>query len=422
MAQRLKVLISAYACEPGKGSEPEGGWQWALQMARFHDITVLTRANNRTAIEAGLEKLRGQQPLPQFVYHDLNPAFLKLKRQLRAIKFYYVRWQTTARKVVATLHTTQRFDLLHHVTFAAYRYPTAIWGHRVPCIWGPIGGAESIPAELLPREHLASLMAESVRNFSNALQTSRYSMLTQRARATSLILASTTEMQRILRKLGFPCEVMPTIGLKTQELPYQPHQQSAGPLRLLYVGNVIGLKGIDLAVEALKVSGTDATLTIVGDGNYLGVIKKQVETLGLQARVVFKGRLPREEVLGLYRHYDVFVFPSLHDTGGFALIEAMFNELPVICLDCGGPAVAVSKGCGIKVPLDSREKVVAGLAEAICAYSRDRARLLAEGKQARQTVLTHYDWDKKGVEMNERYLVTVAKKTGDGATVGTDRK
>src|SRR2546423_830893 len=202
MPQRLKVLISAYACEPGKGSEPEVGWQWALQMARFHDVTVLTRDNNRAAIEPELEKFRGQQPVPRFIYHDLHPVFLKLKRRLKLIKGYYVHWQTTARKVVAKLQKAHRFDLLHHVTFAAYRYPTAIWSHGVPSIWGPIGGAESIPGPLLPRDDPASFISESVRNFSNALQTSRYSMLTQRARMTSLILATTVEMQSTLTRLG----------------------------------------------------------------------------------------------------------------------------------------------------------------------------------------------------------------------------
>jgi glycosyltransferase involved in cell wall biosynthesis len=358
-----------------------------------------------------LEKLRGQQPVPQFVYHDLSPAFLKLKQRLNLIKGYYVRWQTTARKVVAKLHKTQRFDLLHHVTFAAYRYPTAIWGHGVPCIWGPIGGAESIPAPLLPRDHTGSFVAESARNFSNTLQTSRYSMLTQRARNSSLILATTIEMQQTLKRLGFPSELMPTIGLKTKELPYQAHRQSDGPLQLLYVGNVIGLKGIDLALAALKLSETDATFTIVGDGNYLGALKRRAESLGLSSRIIFKGRLPREQVLRLYPDYDAFVFPSLHDTGGYAVIEAMFNELPVICLDCGGPAVAVRENCGIKVPLGSRDQVVAGLAEAIRFYSRERKRLLADGKEARAVVLSHYDWDKKGAEMNAYYMAAVARKT-----------
>src|SRR5438552_9256700 len=104
MAQRLKVLISAYACEPNKGSEPEVGWQWALQMARFHDVMVLTRANNRAPIEQALESLRGQQPLPQFVYHDGNGFLLKWKRRLRTIKLYYVLWQKSARELIERLH------------------------------------------------------------------------------------------------------------------------------------------------------------------------------------------------------------------------------------------------------------------------------------------------------------------------------
>jgi glycosyltransferase involved in cell wall biosynthesis len=243
-----------------------------------------------------------------------------------------------------------------------------------------------------------------LRNLSNALQTSRFSMLTHRARMTSMILATTVEMQSTITALGFPCDLMPTIGLKTQELPYQPRRQTEGPLRLLYVGNILALKGIDLALDALKASETDSSCTLVGDGNYLGAIKQRVERLGLQSRVFFKGRLPREQVLRLYPDYDVFVFPSLHDTGGYAVIEAMFNELPVICLDCGGPAVAVRENCGIKVPLDSREKVVAGLADAIRLYSQNRPRVLAQGKEARKTVLKSYDWDKKGLEMNERYI------------------
>jgi glycosyltransferase involved in cell wall biosynthesis len=261
----------------------------------------------------------------------------------------------------------------------------------------------------LPCDHLASFIAESVRNFSNALQTSRYSMLTQRSTMTSLILATTVEMQSALTRLGFPSELMPTIGVKIHELPYQTHRQTDGPLRLLYVGNMLALKGIDLALDALKTSQTDATFTLVGDGNYLGALKQRIEKLGLQSRAFFKGRLPRDEVLRLYPEYDVFVFPSLHDTGGYAVIEAMFNELPVICLDCGGPGAAVRENSGIKVPLGAREKVVAGLSDAIRVYAQNRNRVLAEGKHARNIVLEHYDWDKKGAEMNERYAKVITR-------------
>src|SRR5205085_817684 len=121
MSRRLKVLISAYACEPNKGSEPEIGWQWALQMARFHDVTVLTRANNRPSIEKGLESIRGQQSLPTFVFHDRESFLLKLKRKFGLTKLYYVLWQKSARKLIHQLHKLHQYEVLHHVTFSSFR-------------------------------------------------------------------------------------------------------------------------------------------------------------------------------------------------------------------------------------------------------------------------------------------------------------
>src|SRR5438552_13480276 len=108
-------------------------------------------------------------------------------------------------------------------------------------------------------------------------------------------------------------------------MPLRPPQADAGPLKLLFVGNIITLKGIDLALEALKRSGTNATLTLIGNGNYLTTAREQAQRLGLQQRVIFPGRLPRDEVLKAYADFHVFIFPSLHDTGGYAVIEAMFN-------------------------------------------------------------------------------------------------
>lgn len=401
--------MSAYACEPGKGSEPEVGWQWALQMARFHEVTVLTRANNRSAIEPALEALRGRQPLPTFIYHDCSRLLLNLKRRAKAVQIYYVLWQRSARDLVARLHRQNRYDLMHHVTFAAFRYPAAIWGHGAPCIWGPIGGIMSIPSSLLPWRHPASLRHEAFRRANNLWQGAPFHALRKRARATTLILVSTREMKQTLACLGFDSEVMQTIGLQPTELPFQPHQQREGPLRLLFVGKVITLKGIDLALEALEQSQTSAVLTVIGTGNYLEAAKRQAERLGLCERVRFEGRLPREEVLKVYPHHAVFLIPSLHDTGSYAVIEAMFNELPVICLDCGGPAVLVQAGCGIKLPLGGRAKVIADLAGAIRYYDRNRAAIPEHGKAAREVILREFDWDKKGVQMNDRYLEAVTR-------------
>jgi hypothetical protein len=65
----LRVLVSAYACEPEKGSEPAVGWNMVGQIARFHEVWVITRANNQEPIEKAL----ATKPLPNvhWVYFDL---------------------------------------------------------------------------------------------------------------------------------------------------------------------------------------------------------------------------------------------------------------------------------------------------------------------------------------------------------------
>ena len=403
MSHRKRVLLSAFACEPNKGSEPEIGWQWALQIARFHDVTVLTQSKYRPDIEKALRDSRGRQAEPQFIYFDLPKWMQPFGKGSVGLRIYYVLWQKRARELIRQYHLQNPFDLMHHVSFAGFRYPTVIWGHGVPCVWGPVGGIESTPTPLLPWSHPTSFIAEVFRNLSNAIQAAPYNYLPKRAAASDKVLVPTREMQGALLKLGFKSELIPSIGLRTKELPRSEHRRSEGPLRCLFVGKIIAWKGIDLALEALSASGTNATFTLIGTGNYLASAKRHAAKLGLGNRVVFRGQVTREQVLAAFRDFDVMLFPSIHDTGGFAVIEAMFYGLPVICLDCGGPAVAVRDGCGIRVPVQTRHRVIEELAAAIRFYDQDRQALLTHGNAAHASTLEHFDWDKRGDQINAVY-------------------
>ena len=48
------LLVSAYSCEPLKGSEPAVGWNWVIELAKRNRVHVITRANNQTVIEQHL--------------------------------------------------------------------------------------------------------------------------------------------------------------------------------------------------------------------------------------------------------------------------------------------------------------------------------------------------------------------------------
>ena len=69
----------------------------------------------------------------------------------------------------------------------------------------------------------------------------------------------------------------------------------------------------------------------------------------------FIPRLPQNTLFELYRSHDLFLFPSLHDSGGFVVLEALSLGLPVVCLDLGGPKDIVTANSGIVIKHNDRD-------------------------------------------------------------------
>ena len=411
MAEKLKVLMSAYACEPGRGSEPGVGWNWAMQLQRFHDVCVLTRATNRPSIESALDLLRDKAPVPKFFYHDpAGPISWGKKREPAGVHLHYYLWQKSAWKVVADLQRTHQFHLLHHVSYATFRFPTAVWNHGVPNVWGPVAGIENTPWHLLPWFHPRPLIRESVRNAVNILQSSRFSQLGARARRSTVVVAVSPEMQAAFARLGYDAKLLPTIAVPTPPARVRPPECGNRPLRLLFVGRIVFLKGVELALRGLKESGTSATFTLIGDGPFLPATKKLARRLALENRVRFLGWLPHAEAVKAYGDYDVFYYPSLHDTGACVVLEAMSRGLPIVCLNCGGPGFLVSPGCGIKVELGPKRKIISDLARAIRTYDTNRQLLQEHGAAAHESILNHHTWERRMEQMNIIYQEAVSRR------------
>jgi glycosyltransferase involved in cell wall biosynthesis len=118
-------------------------------------------------------------------------------------------------------------------------------------------------------------------------------------------------------------------------------KRSAHCLRLLYVGRLLEWKGIDIALRAvrqLKRWQLDVRFTIVGDGPARSRLAKLAQKLELSEIVEWAGCIPQRAVGDHYRAADLFLFPSLRDSGGMAVLEALAHGLPVVCTELGGPA------------------------------------------------------------------------------------
>jgi len=408
-ASRLNVLISAYACSPSRGSEPGQGWNVALQMARYHDVWLLTRANNRPAIEAAL----AQQHACSFrcVYYDLPRWARWWKRGGRGIRLYYYLWQLGAWAVARRLNRTIAFDVVHHVTFGRYWAPSFVSLLSAPFVWGPVGGGESTPRAFLQGMGARGRAYEAVRSAAQwVAELDPFLRLT--ARRSCRALATTPETAMQLRRLGCRAvDVLGAVGVTEQdaaELQRQPGVNHDA-LRFLSIGRLLPWKGFHLGLQAFaRAEMSGAEFWIIGDGPDRRRLEALVQQLGVAAQVRFLGVLPRTETLARLGECRALVHPSLHDSGGWVCLEAMLAELPVLCLDHGGPATLVTRDTGFLANAQSPDLAVRDLAAAMAelAHRPDRAR--AMGKAARARMLTEYPWSYKGEQLDAVYRDVVA--------------
>jgi len=407
----LRVIVSAYACEPGKGSEPAVGWIWVHQLARFHEAWVITRANNCGPIESALAK----EPLPNvhWVYYDLPRWARFWKRKQRGAHLYYYLWQIAIFFVARKLHRRIGFDVIHHITLGQYWVPSFLALLPIPFIWGPVGGGESAPRGFWGDFSSRGKVYETVRNLARNLASLNPVMRASASR--SRVAIATTEQTALrLRELGAKhVEVHPQYGMTSREMQYFanfPIRQS-GPFRLISMGRLIHWKGFHLSLRAFakfQASYPDSEYWIVSSGPEGDHLKTLANVLGVERKVVFWGGFSTlQDVYKCLEQCDVLVHPALHEAFGNVCLEAMAAGRAVVCLDLGGPALQVSEETGIKVPARTPEQVVRDLATAFSRLAGDPTLRTRFGHAAQRRVGVDFNWDKKGEWMNRVYSSTV---------------
>ncbi len=418
----LRVLISAYACEPGMGSDPGVGWNWVRQIARFHEVWVMTRANNRGAIENSLE--RASLPNVHWIYLDLPRWARFWKKGERGVRLYYYLWQLRAYFIAKKLHREIGFELVHHVTLVNYWMPSFLALLPVPFVWGPVGGGESAPRafwrSFSPRGKLYEVLRELARNLG---QLDPFVRLTARRAAFTLVTTHDTENR--VRHIG--CRrvaVFSEAGLSTEEIEHlgmTPTRQF-GTFRFLSMGRLLHWKGFELGLRAFarfQSRFPETQYWIIGDGPEKKRLEDLTKELGVANSVTFWGTLPRSEALERLARSDVLLHPSLHDSGGWVCLEAMASRRPVICLDLGGPALQVTNDTGIKVPAVSPDQVVSDMVEAMESLALDALRRGRLSQGGRQRVDNCFAWNKKGEWIARLYEEVFAASQDAGGALNS---
>ena len=341
-----RILLSAYACEPGRGSEPGVGWLWATELSRIgHDVTVITRSTNRAAIESA----RPHAAL-QFLYYDLPDSVQRVRRLPFGSAPYYVAWQWGAARHVQHIFPATPFDLVHHVTYVSARYPSFMGSLGIPFWFGPVSGGEAIPAPLRPGLSAGQRCREWLRDVSNFC-VKLDPFMRKTFRHAQKILVTRDTLPLLPSRCRKKSTVQLAVGLHESELSPRTGglKPDVTPPQLLYAGRLLEWKGVDLALIAvarIKERFPAIRFTVLGQGPARARLQELATSLGLQSNVRWLGWQPQERLRQHYLSSDLLLFPSLRDSGGMVVLEALAHGLPVVCTDLGGPGSIVDSTCG----------------------------------------------------------------------------
>jgi glycosyltransferase involved in cell wall biosynthesis len=376
------------------------------QIARFHEVWVITNAGDRAIIEEALK----DNPFPNihFEYVALPRLLRHFLRFQGSHQFFYYLWQIRSFWTARRLNQTHRFDLFHHITYANDWMVSFVGALLpIPYVRGPGGGAHRTPKLLQKEYSFSGRIWEKFRSIGQWLFRRDPFFMIGQNRASAILLCNQDSVASLPPKWAHKVHLFPVSGVSAQDLSIatvtktEPHT-----FDVLSAGTLIRIKGFALAIKAFSEfsrSHPDAQLSIVGSGPEETRLRDLIRNLEMTDKVQLVGAVSRDELLQKMASCDVFLFPSLRDGGGTVVIEAMAVGKPVVCLDIGGPGMHITDECGIKIDPASPEATVHKLAEALERLYSDSELCHVLGSAGRKKAERTYQWSKLGDRLNQIY-------------------
>jgi len=181
-------------------------------------------------------------------------------------------------------------------------------------------------------------------------------------------------------------------GIKEAEVIACAHE--TGPLRILFLGNVIHRKGLHRLLEAVRHKTLDVRLDVVGslmsEPKYAQEMQKWPEFSDLKSKLFFHGPLDNEELIEQLKSAHVLVVPSSYEGFGIVYLEGMAFGLPAIGTTAGAASEIITDGeTGFLVPPDDPDTLV----ERLTMLANDRNFLACMSVNALKRYRQQPPWD-----------------------------
>jgi glycosyltransferase involved in cell wall biosynthesis len=394
----MKVLLIAPNIDGTDVGEAFVAYKWAAALGELVDLTVLSfERPGRTPLAEQLPGIRVETwPEPSWARKNerLNAM---LKPAWPVFSSHVKRW------IKAALARGETFDVTHQLMPQAARYASPLRHFDIPYVIGPLGGALDTP-EAFRAEAGSAPMFTRLRAL-DGFRIRNDPWLRATYEKAALVLGVAPYVQDVLAGVVLKrFESVLELGIDGVE-PLRTRPLEPGKLKLLHVGRGVRTKGLRDVVRAMAQLRDlpGVTLTSAGGGEEIAICEAEAVSLGVSDRITFLGRRPRDEIEGLYRTHDIFVFPSFREPAGGVLYEAMRHGLPVITAARGGPDYIVDDTSGIRLPVTDPKQFSDRIAAAVRDLARDPFRVSALGAGAQAKVATEGLWPVKAQRMVTLY-------------------
>lgn len=399
----MNILYIAYSCMPEKGSEEKIGWSVPLESAKHHSVFVITKIEHKEKIESYIKEHNIKNI--KFFYADINPLYKKVCKGF----FYSVRlnvWQKKALKLAKEISKKEKIDIIHQITPVEFR-SIGRYGEieNTKFVCGPLGGGEYCP-EALKVYTKSSHVVELTRKAVNVYTKVKYKAA-KRFRKCDYLLFCNEETRDYLSPLcrGIPSELYSEIGIGKDEIVSENVSLTDNKkLTILLAGRLVYRKGHSFLLDVLSTLPEDLAFEcrIVGDGPDKKQLTDKMKKLGLEDKVLFTGKLPFTSMNEEYQKADVLVMPSLRETTGSVLLEAMAQGKPVITIGRYGGKVLLDSNTAYLYDGNTLNELKESLRAAIlnCAMNPEERKLRGEAMKK----LAHKNtWEEKIDHYNSIY-------------------
>lgn len=398
----MKILLSAYACEPNRGSEEGFGWNWSTHLAQEgHEVWVATRPLAREAIERELKR----HPIANlhFMYLDITERYKRFIKGLFGVYAHYFLWQRAAFHHVKSFLETHDIDLVHHVTWGSLIGGSWLWRLDKPFVFGPVGGGQVAPKSFksyFPTHWKQEALRTAITEYILPKHPPTRKMLNH----TDLLLATNSETLNVARSMGArKAELFLDTGLPRHYFAEHPKPGfSKKRMNILWVGRLLERKALRLSLEAVAKLTIPFTLTILGDGPQEVHLHDWIKELNLEGKVDWRGRVPWDEVQQAFEEHEVFLFTSLRDSFGSQLLEAMGKGLAIVTLDHQGAHDFVPDEAGFRVPVTTPASTSDALAQSLNRLYENPQKLRGMSEAGLEFARQH-DWNIKAAQMTKMY-------------------